>query len=79
MSKYLLKEDTVSSGCHALERNLTCGHNFKIRTHFFYAKAKRQLHMFTVAKAKRQLQLQQGEIVLIYFTLTGLIFDLPWL
>ncbi|MGE7692144.1 hypothetical protein ACQKMI_23470 [Lysinibacillus sp. NPDC097214] len=44
---------------------------------FTVAEAKHQLQMFTIAEAKRQLQLHQGEIVLNYFTLTGLIFDLP--
>ncbi|MGE7951082.1 hypothetical protein [Lysinibacillus xylanilyticus] len=31
-------------------------------TNVFCAKAKRQQQMFSVAKAKRQLQLRQGEI-----------------
>ncbi|MEY9980150.1 hypothetical protein, partial [Lysinibacillus sp. RC79] len=44
---------------------------------FVCAKAMRQLQWFVCAKAMRQLQLRQGEIDLIYFTLTGLIFDLP--
>lgn len=33
--------------------------------------------LFIYVKAKRLLQLTQGGIILIYFTLTGLIFDLP--
>ncbi|MGE7675805.1 hypothetical protein ACQKMV_19895 [Lysinibacillus sp. NPDC094403] len=73
VSKYQLNEEPPADVMD-FERNEWCVHNSKsgrivflreseaTATNVFCANAKRQLQMFSVAKAKRQLQLRQGEI-----------------
>jgi len=51
VSKYLLNENKASGGCHGFSKEWIVRAQFKIRTHWL-----------SVAKAKRQQQLRQGEI-----------------